>query len=102
MKPGLSQNETGTKSGLSQNETGTKSGLSQNEIELIRKCDGEKTASELIKTFGRSNRSKFQKKVLKPLIKAGLLEMTIPDKPQSRNQKYRLTAAGQIFLESLQ
>ncbi len=101
-KSGLSQSETGTKSGLSQSEAGTKSGLSQDQVELIRKCDGEKTASELIKIFGRSNRSKFQKKVLKPLIKAGLLEMTIPDKPQSRNQKYRLTTEGQIFLESLQ
>lgn len=79
-----------------------KPGLSQDQVELIRKCDGEKTASELIKTLGRSNRSKFQKKVLKPLIKAGLLEMTIPDKAQSRNQKYRLTAEGQVFLESLQ
>jgi len=30
---------------------------------------------------------------------AGLIEMTIPDKPQSSKQKYRLTAAGRALLE---
>jgi len=31
---------------------------------------------------------------LKKLTLAGLIEMTIPDKPNSRLQKYRLTAKG--------
>jgi ATP-dependent DNA helicase RecG len=34
---------------------------------------------------------------LKPGIQHGLLEMTIPDKPQSRLQKYRLTPAGKTL-----
>lgn len=28
----------------------------------------------------------------------GLLEMTLPDKPNSRSQRYRLTAKGQQWL----
>jgi ATP-dependent DNA helicase RecG len=43
---------------------------------------------------GRSDRTKFRNQVLGPLIKAGLIEMTIPDKPRSSKQKYRLTEKG--------
>ena len=88
--------------GPSQNQNGTKSGLSQDQVELIRKCNGEKPAEELMREIGRTNRSKFREKVLKPLLRTGLLEMTIPDKPRSRLQKYRLTDLGKIFQESLQ
>ncbi len=36
----------------------------------------------------------FRNAYLLPAIEAGLIEMTLPDKPQSRLQKYRLTASG--------
>jgi hypothetical protein len=42
----------------------------------------------------RHNRTKFRDGFVKPLIEAGLLELIIPDKPQSRLQKYRLTEEG--------
>ena len=50
---------------------------------------------------GRSDRTKFRNQVLNPLLDAGLIEMTIPDKPRSSLQKYRLTAKGQTILASL-
>jgi len=37
--------------------------------------------------------------VLRPLLEAGWLEMTIPDKPRSSRQRYRTTAAGVKALE---
>jgi ATP-dependent DNA helicase RecG len=40
---------------------------------------------------GRSDRTKFRNQVLNPFIDAGLVEMTIPEKPRSSKQKYRLT-----------
>ncbi len=100
-KLGLSQDQTGTKLGLSQDQTGTKLGLSQDHVELIQNCENPKTAENLMRLVQRKNRSKFREKVLNPLIKSGLLEMTIPDKPRSRHQKYQLTKAGKTLHANL-
>jgi hypothetical protein len=49
-------------------------------------------------TSGRSDRTKFQQQVINPLLADGLIEMTIPDKPRSSLQKYRLTEKGSAWL----
>jgi len=51
---------------------------------------------------GRSDRTKFRHQVLNPLLEEGLIEMTIPDKPRSSKQRYRLTEKGRKFLDDLQ
>jgi len=56
----------------------------------------------LILVTGRSDRTKFRDQVLNPLIEVGLIEMTIPDKPRSSLQKYRLTEKGRAFLIELE
>ena len=48
--------------------------------------------------WGRTNRTKFRNQVLQPLIDNGLIEMTIPDKPRSSNQRYRITVLGKEVL----
>jgi hypothetical protein len=53
----------------------------------------------MMNVVGRQNRTKFRDAVVRPLIEAGLLELTIPDKPKSRLQRYRTTAAGLAVLE---
>jgi DNA-binding PadR family transcriptional regulator len=47
---------------------------------------------------GRSDRTKFRNQVLKPLLDAQWVEMTIPDKPNSSKQRYRITALGKATL----
>ena len=54
-----------------------------------------------MEVVGRSNRTKFRHQVLKPMLEAGWLEMTIPDKPTSSQQKYRITAKGKALLANL-
>ncbi len=46
-----------------------------------------------------SDRDHFSKEYLQPALEAGLIEMTIPDKPRSSKQQYRLTPKGQQYLE---
>lgn len=52
---------------------------------------GEKelSSAELMKAMGFSERSSFQKNYLHPALEAGAIERTVPDKPNSRLQKYR-------------
>ena len=51
-------------------------------------------AVELMGKLGLSHRPTFRKNYLHPALEYGFIEMSIPDKPQSRNQKYRLTELG--------
>ena len=61
-------------------------------------CIIPRTALELMHTEGRTDRTKFKKSVLDTLLSDGILEYTIPDKPRSRLQKYRLTEKGRTLL----
>ena len=48
-----------------------------------------------------SDRTKFRKKYIYPLLDAEIIQMTMPDKPNSRNQKYQLTANGWDLIDDL-
>jgi len=56
------------------------------------------TRTELQKSVGLRNREHFVNTCLNPLLEAGFLEMTIPDKPRSSKQKYRLTEKGRVLV----
>ncbi len=57
-------------------------------ISLLGQCDY--TLAELMQLVGLTHRATFQKNYLNPAIEAGLIERTIPDKPKSPKQRYRL------------
>jgi len=52
-------------------------------------CIEPKNTSEIMQHLGLKHREHFRSSILKPMIKNRLLELTIPDKPKSPNQKYR-------------
>lgn len=47
------------------------------------------SAAEIMKRLGLSHRPTFRKNYLNPALEQNLIERTIPDKPNSRNQKYK-------------
>lgn len=61
---------------------------------LIPHLDSPKTRSELQKLLNLKNVDYFCKAYLRPTLEVGVIEMTLPDQRQSKNQKYRLTAKG--------
>ncbi len=67
---------------------------------ILTTADAEagQTREELQASADIAHREHFRKAYLEPLITAGWLERTIPDKPTSPNQKYRLTEKGRGWL----
>ena len=83
------------------NQVGTKLALSQHQVEILAKCVEDQPLVALLAVAGRSDRTKFRNQVLSSLLAQGLLEMTVPDKPRSRLQCYRLTTEGKQMLKRL-
>jgi len=65
---------------------------------LIRSFDGEMSRNELMERLEIKDRIHFSKTYLRPSLDAKLVEMTLPDKPKSVLQRYRLTAEGRSLL----
>lgn len=55
--------------------------------------------NDLLRALGYRTRTGNFKRAINHLLEIGYLKMTIPDKPRSKNQKYRLTQKGQDFLK---
>lgn len=61
------------------------------QVEIVLEALGESEMSlvELMGKIGLADRKNFRDLYLKPSLDSGLIEMTIPGKPTSRNQRYR-------------
>ena len=62
---------------------------------------GDLGNAEIRKEFGLKDRTHLRKFYIEPALDAGLIEYTIPDKPTSRLQKYRLTSQGRAAFDEL-
>jgi len=65
------------------------------ELLLEHLKQGEQSSGELRVKLHLTHRTNFRKNYLTPALEQGLIEMTLPDKPNSRLQKYRITDKGQ-------
>ena len=67
---------------------------------LLRAVVGEKTRQQIQSALGLKGGEHFRTAYLKPALEMRVVEMTLPDKPTSRNQRYRLTAIGLRWLDT--
>ena len=69
----------------------TKSVTKQAEIfnEIVTYCATPRSLSEIMEHIGLKHRSNTKQRYINPLIEGGYLVMTIPDKPNSKQQKYQ-------------
>lgn len=63
--------------------------LTKKEEDIRNFCSVPRTAQEIMDRIGISNQSKNRQKYITSLIEIGVLERTIPEKPNDPNQKYR-------------
>ena len=73
------------------NSTDQVSDQDKSPVERLLVVLGNKTlsASEIMKLLGLSPRATFRQNYLNPALKQNLIERTVPDKPNSKNQKYK-------------
>lgn len=65
---------------------------------LLMAIKSDMSREQLQAALGLTDRKSFRERYLLPALAAHWIEMTIPDKPQSRLQKYRLSPSGKAKL----
>lgn len=63
--------------------------LTKKEQDIRNFCSVPRTAQEIMDRLGITNQSKNRQKYITSLLELGVLERTIPNKPNDPNQKYR-------------
>ena len=61
---------------------------------LLSVLDGEMSRQDILHALGLSDRKSLRQRYLLPALQRGYVEMTRPDTPNARNQRYRLTSRG--------
>ncbi|HPT19903.1 MAG TPA: hypothetical protein PLJ25_07545 [Methanothrix sp.] len=69
-------------------------------LKMLRAFDGDLLRRELQLRLGLKDGEYFRKAYLQPALKGHLIEMTLPEKPRSSKQRYRLTKRGKASLET--
>ena len=63
---------------------------------LLAVLEGEMSRQQILHVLNLSDRKSFRQRYLQPALENGYVEMTLPESPTARNQRYRLTARGRM------
>ena len=67
---------------------------------ILHACEkSPRSKTELLRSIGLTNAYLNYKRHILPLLEEGLIERTLPEKPNSRLQKYRLTEKGRRMID---
>jgi hypothetical protein len=69
-------------------------GVTPGVTRLLQILHGEMTRKQIQSILNLKDEKHFREKYQQPAVSQGLIEMTIPEKPNSRLQKYKLTQKG--------
>ena len=67
------------------------------QYKVLEFCIVPRNRKEIMSLLGLSSQTKNYDKYIAPLLNTNFLEMTLPDKPKSKNQKYVITERGIEF-----
>lgn len=77
--------------------------LSEQQQAIIRSLQRQQSAKQLQKIAGdKGGTHGFRSREIGPLLNAGLIEMTLPGKPKSPRQEYRLTERGIAYQQVIE
>lgn len=106
-KPGIRADETGiwvefefaSAGQVAGQVTGQVAGqVGEEVLRVLQALEGEMSRAQLQQRLHLKSRANFEDRYLKPALAGGVIELTVPEKPNSRLQKYRLSAAGKAAL----
>ena len=73
-------------------------GVRDEQVKRLLEClEKEMSREEIMAVLDLRHRPHFMREYLKPALEAEFVEMTLSDRPNSRFQKYRLTAKGRTL-----
>jgi predicted HTH transcriptional regulator len=65
--------------------------LTKKQLDIVNFCSVPRTSKEIMDRLGLYNQSRNRQRHIQPLIDMGFLEMTVPENPKAKGQKYRKT-----------
>lgn len=69
-------------------------------MKLLKHLIGEMSRGDLQDAIGLRDAEHFRKTYISPALEIRVIEMTIPEKPTSSKQKYRISAVGKQILSN--
>ena len=68
-------------------------------VQIVAALAGKMSRGQLQQRLGLKDRNHFAAAYLRPAVEAGLIEVSLPDKPRSENQRYRRTDTGEVLAQ---
>jgi len=76
--------------------------VASRQVQVLIYCYRPQKRRDILSRIGLLSNQSNYKRYVRPLIESMYLELTVPDKPNSKNQQYRTTPAGQEYLATLE